>query len=157
MPNYRSDRPDQSFGRTKRLGAENRIGQFRFVRPPARLEGAQTLVVDVAPTEVEDLIAMFTRPSDAFPEQQMVRPLGPQPRIRRTVLIGDRPPPEEKDGCCSRTIVAHGNEDEAVARLDHPLPKRLEEPARLNQKSLASPSEKMKLEEGLEQIVALLP
>jgi hypothetical protein len=44
-----------------------------------------------------------------------------------------------------------------VARLDHPLPETLKEPARLNEKSLASPSEKMKLKEGLEEIVALLP
>jgi hypothetical protein len=44
-----------------------------------------------------------------------------------------------------------------VARLDHPLPETLKEPARLNEKSLASPSEKMKPEEGLEEIVALVP
>ena len=44
-----------------------------------------------------------------------------------------------------------------MARLDHPLPETLKEPARLNEKSLASPSEKMKPEEGLEEIVALFP
>src|SRR5579862_5591638 len=131
------------------------VAEFLLARPPPELELAEALVALLSAAEVERLPPVLTSPPHRSPEHRVHASGGRVPVVARRELVRDPASRGEEHAGGDRNLTEVCDLHEPVTGVDHALPHKFEQPARLHGHAEPLARRYVQAEEDLAEVAAL--